>query len=166
MSPGASARHSLTLLTAACCFGLDTWTKNLARQNLSLNISQPFLPQLLKLTLVFNSGAAFGLGKNNGLLMAILATLVLCWLFIWYLKRFKDSEDQPYFLLEQLSFAIIFGAAFGNLFDRCLHGNVTDFLEFEFISFPVFNLADVLIDFGIALMILSMLVRKKQQEKT
>jgi signal peptidase II len=166
--PRASAQHLLTFVTGASCFALDTWTKSLARQHLSLNISQPFLPHLIKLTLVLNSGAAFGLGKNNGFLIAILATLVFCWLFFWYLKHFnkkENSDNQQYGFVEQLSFGIILGAAFGNLFDRCLHGKVTDFLEFEFIDFPVFNLADVFIDLGIALMILSMFTRQNRTDK-
>ena len=140
----------------------------MARQHLSLNLSQPFLPHLIKLTLVLNSGAAFGLGKNNGLLITILSTAVFCWLLFWYVSRFKNSEtsdSQPYRFIEQLSFGIILGAAFGNLFDRCLHGRVTDFLEFEFISFPVFNLADVLIDIGIGLMMLSIFIRENRISK-
>lgn len=169
MTPRGKARHLVTFSMGACCFALDTWTKSLARQYLSLNISQPFIPHLIKLTLVLNSGAAFGLGKQNGFLVAILATLVFCWLFLWYLKRFQDSEnrdDSAPSLIEQLSFGIILGAALGNLFDRCLHGKVTDFLEFEFISFPVFNLADVLIDLGIALMVFSIWPRQnKKKEK-
>ncbi len=164
----ASARHVISFLTGITCFALDTLSKSLARQHLVYGLSQPFLPHLIRFNLVLNKGAAFGVGQNSGFLVGVLAALVFAWLFLWYLKRFKGSDYQneaQYNLVEQLSFGIILGAAFGNLFDRCLHGRVTDFLEFEFVSFPVFNIADVLIDVGIALMILSMLFKTRAKSK-
>jgi len=56
--------------------------------------------------------------------------------------------------------AMVIGAALGNLVDRYIYGRVTDFLEFEFVSFPVFNVADVLIDIGLVLAIISMMRRR------
>jgi signal peptidase II len=70
----------------------------------------------------------------------------------WYHRQLKRGFQSR---LEQYGLAIVIGAALGNLLDRYLYGRVTDFLEFAFVSFPVFNLADVMIDIGIGLIILS-----------
>jgi len=66
----------------------------------------------------------------------------------------------------------ILGGAIGNLIDRFNHGQVTDFIEFAFISFPVFNVADALIDVGIVLLFFSIwfepipLEERKPKEST
>ena len=59
--------------------------------------------------------------------------------------------------LERIGLGFLFGGACGNLLDRFTIGKVTDFLDFTFINFPVFNMADVFIDIGIGLIIISMM---------
>lgn len=63
--------------------------------------------------------------------------------------------------LEQLGMSIVIGSAAGNLLERLVHGKVTDFFEFAFINFPVFNVADALIDTGIVLLLISAYAAKK-----
>lgn len=152
-------RHVVALLLAFCCFAIDIATKTWARSCLPERESVAFLPPFLKFTLVTNTGAAFSLGQDNGQAVAIISTLVFLVLFIWSIARYK-SNNAP--LLEELGMALVLGSAFGNLIDRYLYGRVTDFLEFDFIKFPVFNMADVLIDVGIGLVLIT-LFRKGQE---
>ena len=130
---------------------LDLWTKDMANHNLVIGKSFDLLPSVLKLTLVTNKGAAFGLGRDQASLMTILSAAILSSIFIWIIKKanFKFS------LLEIFAYGLLLGGGLGNLFEKLTVGRVTDFFEFAFVSFPVFNLADVLIDIGLGLLIIA-----------
>lgn len=145
-----SRRHLAAVALSLVCFVLDFATKHWARLSLTSHVSQQLIPGLIKLTLVTNSGAAFSLGENNALAITMLSTAVFLFLLFWSAHRCGKNG-----LLEELGMAVVLGSAFGNLFDRYRYGRVTDFLEFDFISFPVFNVADALIDLGICLVLLS-----------
>ncbi|MDJ0714429.1 MAG: signal peptidase II [Prochloraceae cyanobacterium] len=60
-------------------------------------------------------------------------------------------------LSEQLGYGFVLAGAFGNGVDRFLFGYVVDFLDFRLIKFPIFNLADVFINIGIAFLLLASL---------
>jgi signal peptidase II len=142
----------LKIVVASVCFFLDYLSKEWARTNLPNYGSSPLLPNLLQLTLVTNTGAAFNLGSGHGLLMTLIATAVTIWLMVWVLKEEKGQGGQS--LIMSLGAGFLIGGACGNLFDRFARGRVTDFLEFTFVSFPVFNIADICIDVGIGLIII------------
>ena len=146
-------RHVVAFLVALWCFAIDIFTKTLARANLPNQESLPLLPSFIRLTHVTNTGAAFSLGQGNAQAVTFIATLVFLLLLIWAVRRYRTGNNA---FLEEIGVAIVLGAALGNLIDRYIYGKVTDFLEFEFIHFPVFNLADVLIDVGIGLVLIAM----------
>jgi signal peptidase II len=152
----------LKILVGGVCFSLDYVSKEWARTNLPSYGSSPLLPNLLQFTLVTNTGAAFNLGSGHGLLMTLIATAVTVLLVIWVLQEEKQSGQS---LLMSLGAGFLIGGALGNLFDRFARGRVTDFLEFTFVSFPVFNIADVCIDVGIGLIIIFALTGKRTAGK-
>jgi len=133
-------------------FGLDLSSKIWARQNLVSGTTVPFLPPLLRLTLSTNTGAAFSMGNNQGFLVGAFATAIFIGISVWFWRRMQSGFDSN---LERFGLAIMLGGAFGNLLDRYMYGRVTDFLDFMFIDFPIFNVADALIDVGVGLIILS-----------
>lgn len=57
-------------------------------------------------------------------------------------------------MILNLSLAMIISGALGNFYDRLIQGYVVDFIEFAFVKFPVFNVADILVTVGCALMII------------
>jgi len=133
---------------------IDIASKTWARHNLTVGESVAFIPAVLKLSLVTNTGAAFSVGSGNGMIVLTIASAVFLLLIFWYYQRLKKGFESG---LEEYGLSIVIGAAAGNLLDRLLYGRVTDFLEFTFISFPVFNVADIMIDVGIGLIIISTL---------
>lgn len=149
----------ITLLVAILCLIADQLSKNWARSTLEAGQTQPFIPGLLNFTLTSNTGAAFSLGATNGGVMFILAFLMTGLITAWIIKR-EIASDRPT-NLERVGLGCILGGAIGNLVDRFVFGRVTDFLDFAFITFPVFNVADSLIDIGIALMIISALKQSR-----
>jgi signal peptidase II len=140
----------------------DFCSKIWANTNLQYGQQQQFLPGLLHLTLTRNSGSAFGLGKGHSTLMAVLASAIILTIIAWTVKR--ERSDSPLNGLERSGVAIIIGGAIGNLIDRLMHGEVTDFLDFSFIDFPVFNVADALIDIGAALVIIGALMLNQRND--
>ncbi len=95
--------------------------------------------------------------------MTFLASLVTVILIAWYISREKDKIKPDF--LERTGIGFILGGALGNLLDRFSKGCVTDFLDFAFIDFPVFNVADAMIDVGIGLVLISMLRQRPEAKE-
>lgn len=106
--------------------------------------SYPVVPDVFHLTLVKNSGVAFGLMKGYSIPVS-LATLVLVVSLFW--SFFRQVESRGFLFI--LSFSLVLGGAVGNLIDRFRFGGVIDFLDFR--VWPVFNLADSCITVGACL---------------
>lgn len=103
------------------------------------------------------------MGRDGGIIMLVLPLCLITALSIWLWR--KETGKTPATTLERYGLAIIIGAASGNLLDRLLYGKVTDFLEFTFMSFPVFNVADMLIDVGAALILFAALAGMKPADE-
>ena len=153
------SRRALPALSAfVACLLADIWSKHWALDNLSRGETVPFIPGLLDLTLTTNTGAAFSLGAGNGSFMGILAAVLTTALAVWIVRAHLSPQLPP--IGERIGMGLLLGGATGNLIDRLFAGRVTDFLDFAFVSFPVFNVADALIDTGIGLILLSVLFIK------
>lgn len=125
----------LALLAAA----LDQATKWWMLRALVAGESTPVIPGVFHLTLVHNTGVAFGLLAGQGsMVMAITSVLILVLLA-------TNRRAQPAPLLSW-GMGLILGGAIGNLIDRVRFGAVIDFLDFR--VWPVFNLADSCITVG------------------
>ena len=140
-------------LAALVCLVLDFWSKRWAESNLHLHETKPFIEGFLNLNLTSNTGAAFSIGKDFGLGMTALATLVTIGIIAWYIVREREEEKPP--ALERIGIGCVLGGALGNLIDRYSKGSVTDFLDFAFVEFPVFNVADALINVGIGFILIA-----------
>lgn len=101
------------------------------------------LPGFLDLVYVTNHGAAFGLlASHTELLIALgIAGSVVILVFFRYFC--------PVSTLGALSFAFVLGGAVGNVIDRIRHGYVIDFISFQPLPWPPFNIADAAITVGI-----------------
>ena len=63
-----------------------------------------------------------------------------------------------------ISFALILSGAIGNFIDRLLNGYVVDMFRLDFINFPIFNVADVCLTVGVALMLIHVLFFEKEEK--
>jgi len=102
----------------------------------------------LGLTLAHNRGVAFGLASGGG--AALIALTVVALLVVGVL--FARDPDRPGMWV---AVGLLAGGAFGNLADRVRADAVTDYVDV--LSWPPFNLADVSITFGVAVLALSYL---------
>ena len=141
---------------------LDQILKLWALENLS-PVPRPFLGDLLYLTLVQNTGAGFGLLAGKAFLLGWLSLGVGAVLLYLLARR-------RYPLFEALALSLIAAGALGNGIDRLGRGWVVDYLDLgtqlpPIATFPVFNLADVCVTLGAALLLLGPLLARKKRRR-
>jgi signal peptidase II len=143
---------SLSLLVAAVVVGLDQLSKHWAVSQLNDGHTVHVL-WTLQFNLAFNSGMAFGGGRGLGPLIGVIAVVVVVFLLL--------SLRQTSGKLSVVAIGLIVGGAMGNIVDRLfredawLHGRVVDFIDFQW--FPIFNIADMCVNVGGGLLIVSYL---------
>jgi len=131
----------------------DRVTKLLITELFSLGESVPVAGNVLHWTFVMNRGAAFGMLEGSRWLFIAIAVMVLCAGF--YFR--EDILRQDW--LTQVGVACFCAGAMGNLIDRTLFGGVIDFIDFRI--WPVFNVADIAVCFGVACIIGSVVWMKE-----
>lgn len=137
----------------------DQLTKFWARGALSHGAAEPFLPNIMDFVYVENRGAAFGILQDTRfLLIAVTAAVIVLLLFY----TFKTKRRNPAFCL---SAALICTGGIGNMIDRIIFGYVTDFIHLLFIDFPCFNLADICVCTGGALIVIFLLFFDRQAQR-
>jgi signal peptidase II len=119
---------------------------------IALNTLPPFQPQqvagdALRLTLVRNQGAAFGLylGEYSRYIFMVLTVGAL--VILWRLYQSTRDGDLP----RTLAIALVCAGALGNLIDRVrYHEGVVDFIDVGFrdMRWPTFNVADMAVSTG------------------
>ena len=154
-------RKRIFWLIAVLGLTLDQITKYLVTQSFAeLGDTFPIWKDVFHFTYVINTGAAFSFFTGGVAWLRWLSLIVSIGLiiFAWYVPRLT--------LIEQLGYGFILAGAIGNGIDRFLFGYVVDFLDFRLINFPVFNLADVAINFGIFFLIIASFTSHSNTKKT
>jgi len=124
---------------------LDQGTKMLVASRMHISQSIPLWENVLHITYVRNTGAAFGIFAEKTYLFIGITALVTG-LIVLYVYRLPPGS-----LLFRLSLAMVTGGALGNMLDRLRVGYVIDFIDLRI--WPVFNLADSAIVVGVFLFI-------------
>ena len=108
-----------------------------------------------RITHIHNTGAAFGLFRDQSFALTIVAiiaiTVILVYTFVGY--RHLPWLDS---LSGKLALGLILGGTVGNLIDRLRFGYVTDFIDFSF--WPAFNIADSAVTVGVTIFVVSLLL--------
>ena len=136
-----SFRRLRHLLYAVVLIVLDQITKYLARTSFSDGSDITLIPGVLRFVLHKNTGAVWGFlsGTEHSILYLTIATLIILSMIMFVYFRIPDTKKFAPLLL---IITFIFSGAIGNLIDRVILNYVTDFIYFELINFPVFNVAD------------------------
>jgi signal peptidase II len=138
----------------------DRLTKYWIMATFQVRETLPLWPGVFHITYVENPGAAFSLFREGGEWLRWLSLLVSLALAIWAWFGPRMSR------WEQWGYGFIFSGAFGNGIDRFAAGRVVDFLDFRLIGFPIFNMADVCINIGIACLLISTFVPPPSQKRS
>lgn len=144
-------------LFAAGIVALDQVTKYLTVASIELFDHVPFIPGFLRFTYVQNTGAAFSSFEGAQWLFALI--FIVFTVAVIYEYRTKKL---PFTTLERWCIAAIYGGGLGNMVDRIRLGYVVDMIETEFITFPVFNVADCFITCGCILLMIHLAFFNKE----
>ena len=144
-------------LFAAGIVAADQFTKYLTVANIALSQDVPFLPGLLHLTYVQNTGAAFSSFEGQQWLFALIFLVLTGLILFEYFKK-----PMGFSKLERWCIAAIYGGGLGNMIDRVRLGYVVDMIETTFMDFPVFNVADCFITCGCILLMVHLFLFNKE----
>ena len=132
-------------LVALLVIIFDQLTKYYVVSNFYLGESVLVIENIFHWTYILNPGAAFGMFEGSRWFFVVIAIGVL--VGIWYMK---DEINEGGWMM-QYGAALFGGGAIGNLIDRARSGLVIDFFDFRI--WPVFNVADIAICVGVAMIL-------------
>lgn len=141
----------------AAVVAADQFAKYLTVANIPLFSDVPFIPGLLQLTYVQNTGAAFSSFQGQQWLFAVMFVIftgVILWEFF--------KKPMPFTKLERWCIAAVYAGGLGNMIDRVRLGYVVDMIETTFMEFPVFNVADCFITCGCILLMAHLFLFNKE----
>lgn len=131
---------------------LDQYTKYLAISHLQ-DKSVSIIEGVFELRYLENRGAAFGLLQNQQLFFLVVGFITLFFIIYLYIRMPRTRR----FVLLRICMISITTGAIGNMIDRIRFQYVVDFLYFELIDFPIFNVADIfatVATFGLVILLL------------
>ncbi|MFQ5953155.1 MAG: signal peptidase II, partial [Candidatus Omnitrophota bacterium] len=141
-------RNAITLFAVVLLYLSDQLTKFLAIKYLSPDESVPVINKILHLTLVYNTGAAFGMFRSKPHLFVVIAIFAVFFINFLLLRKSHVLNTA-----EKFSLCLILAGTLGNLTDRLRFGYVIDFIDLRI--WPVFNFADSFITIGAVILGLS-----------
>lgn len=148
-----SVKRLLHLVLFGILIFLDQLTKFLAISELKEKADVVFLKGILSFSYLENRGAAWGMLSGKRTLLLVIAAVMLAVILYFY---FKIPMDKKYAALRILLVFVAAGAI-GNVIDRVKYQYVVDFFRFDFINFPIFNVADIYITCSVIFLIVLML---------
>jgi signal peptidase II len=156
-------QYGLLFIVVTIILVLDQVTKALVRAYIPFGgqwMPVEWLAPYFRFVYWHNTGAAFGLFQNGGLVFGIMAVIVSGFIIYYFPQVPKENKWMRIALSMQMA------GALGNLIDRLRFGPVTDFISVG--SFAVFNIADSSITVGVGILILAMWLedRKEKQKST
>ena len=137
--------YMIGALAAAAILALDQWVKYWVTVNLPLGESMPLLPGFMQLRTVHNFGAAWSsFSGMRWLLVAVTSVIVLAVAYVLVRRIVRHP-------LGVAACFLILSGGLGNIIDRVRLGYVVDMFDFQFMNYPVFNVADIAVVCGAVL---------------
>lgn len=154
-------RHLFFMLIAVLILIVDQWSKSLVCGYLASSGSKTLISGFFDLTLVYNTGSAFGTFKGAThyiILISIFSVILILFLYFSFIKKS---------IIYSISLALVLGGAIGNLIDRVVKGHVVDYLDFYVRQYhwPAFNVADSAITIGMILLAYQLFFDRKERTK-
>ena len=146
-------------LVALVCVIVDQVIKNVLCISMNMGESVSIIDNFFSITLIGNTGAAFSLFSSGTIFLIIVSIVVLNVIYFWLIK------DKNLNLFEEITYGLLMGGITGNLIDRVWHMQVIDYLDFNLFgySFPIFNLADMLIVISLLMIVIYTLKGDKNE---
>lgn len=137
----------------------DQLTKYIARSSLASGDIE-LIPGVLELHLLYNTGAAFSILTGKTALFYVV-TPVLCAIILYFFFRLPFEKK---YLGLSFCLSTLTAGAVGNYIDRLAAGQVTDFIYFSLINFPIFNVADIYVTLSVVFLLIILLFGLSEDE--
>lgn len=141
---------------------LDQWTKRLALSYLKDGSDINIIKDVFQLHYLENRGAAFGVLQGQKWYFVLSGLVIIAVIAYLYYKMPLTKRFMPL----RICGVLLVAGAIGNMIDRFRLNYVVDFLYFELIDFPVFNVADIYVTIGTLILILLILFYYKEEDFT
>jgi signal peptidase II len=153
-------KRMIYYLIALVVLVLDQLSKNVVSQNMKVGDSIPIIPDVLYITSLRNTGAAWSILEGKMLFFYIISLVVLG-IVIYYMQ--KIGRFRP---LLGTALGLVIGGTLGNFMDRLIHGQVVDFIHVYIgsYSYPIFNMADSALCIGAILLLIYSLKDGKKEK--
>lgn len=139
------------ILISLAVVALDQISKLLVLKFIDLGEIVPCIKGVFHLTYINNDGAAFGILQNHRWVFMVISVLAIAAIY------FYIAKEKPKSIWVRTSLAFIAGGGIGNMIDRIFRKTVIDFIDFDFVNFYVFNIADAFVTVGCAILVCYML---------
>ena len=143
---------------------IDQITKYLTIFYLKPIDTLPIIQDVIHLTYVENTGAAFGMMKDSRWVFMLVSSVAIVGI-LGYMVYHIWIKKRPMHWAQALSLSFIVGGGIGNMIDRTLLGYVVDMIDFRLINFAVFNVADSFVCVGAGIMILYLILEMVKETK-
>ena len=147
---------------------LDQISKSVVVDKLKPITEAELIPHFIGFRYIENTGAAFGMMQGYRWLFISLSTIAIIGISVFLVVSGKKIHP-----LTGLGISMIVGGGIGNQIDRIINGYVVDFIEFQFVDFAVFNVADSFVTVGAVIVIIcaifvdkNLFSDKKKKEKS
>ena len=144
--------RSFYILLSIMIFVIDQITKYLISIDYNNIINKDLI--LFNIDYVKNYGAAFNFLSGSRIFLSFIS-IFFTFLLLYFILNNKNNNN-----IDLLGYSFILGGTIGNGFDRVIKGYVIDFINLNFINFPVFNIADICINIGFLFIIYSFIKYK------
>ena len=130
---------------------LDQAVKGYVVKEIPLGGMRRFIPKVVSLTYLKNSGAAFSMLENQQWFFAIITLIAMGAAFVYLYRHIKGS------LWLLFGLTLIISGGIGNFIDRLRQGFVVDMFHLDFMNFAIFNVADIYLTIGVGLLLIYLL---------
>ena len=130
---------------------MDQAVKGYVVKEIPLGGMRRFIPKVVSLTYLKNSGAAFSMLENQQWFFTIITLIAMGAAFVYLYRHIKGS------LWLLLGLTLIISGGIGNFIDRVRQGFVVDMFHLDFMNFAIFNVADIYLTVGVGLLLIYIL---------
>ena len=131
----------------------DQFTKDIINVNYKSIVNNDLI--FFSIDYVKNYGAAFNMLSGSRIFLSTVS-IIIALILIYFILYKKNLSN-----IDLLSYSFILGGTVGNGIDRVSKGYVIDFINLNFINFPVFNIADISINIGLIFIIFGLIKYKR-----
>lgn len=140
--------YMISALLAVALLGLDQWLKAYVTAHIPLGEGQALLPGFVELRTVHNYGAAWSSFSGMRWFLVVVTTLIVLAVLAVLVKKIVRHP------LGVIACSLILSGGLGNIIDRVRLGYVVDMFNFQFMNYPVFNVADICVVSGAVLAVI------------